>query len=64
MVSKIHAFFRASQALGFGTDLCRNAERQSSLVRVFVSQRGNLLRLPRYLECFFGGALWRHTRTK
>ena len=64
VVSNIHAFSRASQALGFGTSLRRSAKRLSSLVRVVGGQRKGRLRLPRYSECSLKGALRRHPRTK
>ena len=64
VVSKIHAFFFASRAFGFVASLRRASNILSSLFRVVRGWRGGRLRLLRYSECSFRGALQRHTRTR
>ena len=64
VAAKIHEFFRAYRARGFGTALCRAAKIVSSLVGSIGGQRGGFLRPPSYRVFSFREALYRQPRTK
>ena len=63
MAFKIHTFYLASCAWGFGTALRRAAKIPSSLVRAVGGRRRIRLRPPRYFVCYLRGELRRNPRT-
>ena len=63
MASKIHAFFLASCASGFGTALRRAAKILSTLVGAVGGRREIPLSPLRYLAYSLSGDVWRQHRT-
>ena len=60
---KIHTFFLDSCDFGLEIALHRYLKSPSSLIEVVGGRRGSRVIRPRYLVCYFRGALRRHPRT-